>query len=78
MGKLDDIQNCMNEMRDDVKKITDVLAGDGYGNVGLVKDHKDFKIQFYKWRDEVKKIKIVGGVLGAIITFLFTIISIFK
>lgn len=78
MSKLDDIQNCLTEVRDDVKKITQVLAGDEFGNAGLVEDHKNLKTSFYKWRDEIKKIRVVGGVLAAIVSFFVALISIFK
>ena len=84
-SKLDEIiasqTEFLNEqtiIRSDIKDIKQVLAGDDYGNDGLVKNHRDLKTVFYALRDDVKKIKVIGGVLGAIFTGLIALISIFK
>ena len=76
--KIDQLIKCQSLMQNDVKEIKTVLAGDDYGNEGLVKDHKELKDKFYKLREDVRKFKIIGGVLSFILGGVITVISIFK
>jgi len=77
-AKIDQLIESQSLIQNDVKEIKTVLAGDDYGNEGLVKDHKDLKDKFYKLREDVRKFKIIGGVLSFIIGGIITVIGVFK
>ena len=55
---------------EDVKEIKRVLKGDTYGTKGLVQSHKDLKGDFNMVKDDVKKAKIIGGVITTIMGVL--------
>jgi len=55
---------------EDVKEIKRVLKGDTYGTKGLVQSHKDLKGDFNMVREDVKKAKIIGGVITTIMGVL--------
>ena len=67
----------LDRMEKSLDKLHSVLAGDEF-NDGLIKDHKTLKERFYETRQDVRKIKIIGGVVSAIITGLIGIISLFE
>ena len=63
---------------EDVKEIKRVLKGDAYGAKGLVQSHKDLKKDCIEVRDDIKKAKVAGTVIAAVLGFFGSIIAIFK
>jgi len=74
-GKIDKMYKMVECLSKDMQDVKRVLKGDDYGAKGLVESHKNLKHDFGKVRDDVKKAKIVGGV---IVTILGTLIAFFK
>lgn len=66
------------QVKNDLKEVKKVLAGDEFGNQGLVKDHNDLTIKMYKIRDQVREVKIIGGVLYTLIGLILAGIALFK
>ena len=54
------------------------MKGDDYGAKGLVESHKNLKQDFGNVKEDVKKAKIVGTVIAAILAFFGSIIAIFR
>ncbi|PCJ57921.1 MAG: hypothetical protein COA65_08660 [Rhodospirillaceae bacterium] len=75
--KIDRLIECQGKMRKDVHSIKVVLAGDEFGNNGLVKDHTGLKEKFYLLRDKVSKIMVIGTVLITLIGLFVTLLNIF-
>ena len=69
---------CQTVMQADIKDIKKQLAGDDFGNDGLIKQHKTLKMIVYELRDDVKKFKIIGGVLFTILTLVISGIKYFE
>lgn len=76
--QIEELKELVLKEHEDIKDIKAVLAGDDYGNDGLVTQHKTLKEQFYATREDVRKMKVIGGVLSAILTFFISIIGLFS
>ena len=73
--KIDKMYCMVQALAKDMGDVKRVLKGDDYGAKGLVESHKNLKHDFGKVKDDVKKAKIVGGV---IVTILGALIAFFK
>lgn len=54
-------------VRKDCQTIKDVLAGDEYGNKGLVEKNICFEKKLQLLREDIRGVKIIGGVLYSLI-----------
>jgi len=73
--KIDKMYCMIQTLAKDMGDVKRVLKGDDYGTKGLVESHKNLKHDFSNVKDDVKKAKIVGGV---IVTILGALIAFFK
>ena len=74
-GKIDKMYNMVENLAKDMSDVKRVLKGDEYGAKGLVESHKTLKKDCLEVKDDIKKAKIIGGVL---ITILGSLIAFFK
>jgi len=77
-SQIEELKEIVLKGHEDMKDIKKVLAGDDYGNDGLVQQHKDLKERFYETREQVRKIWIIGGLLSAIFGGLLSLVSFFN
>lgn len=73
-----EIKQDIFSMCSDIKEIKTVLAGDKFGNEGLVNNHQKTVEKLYRLRDEVKTMKVVGSVLYSIIGIIIGTIAYFS
>ena len=66
-GKIDKMYKMVEALTKDMGDVKRVLKGDEYGTKGLVESHKNLKHDFGKVKDDVKKGKIIGSVITAIL-----------
>jgi len=74
-GKIDKMYNMVENLAKDMSDVKRVLKGDEYGAKGLVESHKTLKKDCLEVKDDIKKEKIIGGVL---VTILGSLIAFFK
>ena len=79
-----DIQKNVNNLipdvsalKSDMEKVRAVLIGDEFNKTGLVEEQKTLYTKFYKLRDDVREIKIIGGVLYSLLTIGVGALAIF-
>jgi len=77
MEKIDKVLEIVKRQNEDIKGIKDCLSGSQFGDLGLVAKHSKLEREFVKTRDEVKKVKVVGSVLGAVLGGLISVIRFF-
>ena len=71
--KIDNLTSMVETLASDMKDVKRVLKGDEYGAKGLVESHKDLKKDFLVVKDDVKKGKVIGSVVAAILGSLMAI-----
>ncbi|MAH51499.1 hypothetical protein CMI37_37130 [Candidatus Pacearchaeota archaeon] len=77
-GKIDKMYKMVECLSKDMQDVKRVLKGDDYGAKGLVESHKNLKQDFGNVKEDVKKAKIVGTVVAAVLGFFGSIIAIFR
>lgn len=71
--KIDNLTSMVETLASDMKDVKRVLKGDEYGAKGLVESHKDLNKDFLVVKDDVKKGKVIGSVVAAILGSLMAI-----
>ena len=66
------------QLKKDVAEIKRVLKGDDYGHRGLVDSHKTLKKECIEVKEDIKKAKVAGTVIAAILAFFGSIIALFR
>ncbi len=66
--KLHDDQ--LNEIQNDLRTIKELLAGDDFGNPGLVQQHHQLKGEFYKSKSDLQRIKWLGAIGTSMLMFV--------
>jgi len=75
-GELVEFEKKLDIISSDVKEIKKVLAGDEYGNDGLVKEHKFLKRDYYDLKDEFKRNKwYFTGIATAVSALIASIVA---
>lgn len=75
-SKIDKLTTMVEELTKDMGDVKRVLKGDDeYGGKGLVESHRALKKDCLEVKYEIKKAKIIGGVL---VTILGSLIAFFK
>lgn len=76
--KIDQLYDMVQNLSTDMKDVKRVLRGDNYGGKGLVESHKTLKKDCLEVKEDIKKAKVAGTVIAAILTFFGGIIALFK
>jgi len=71
------VEGKLDKLQESVDKITEVLAGDDFGNDGLVTQHRTLKTEFYKLRDIVQQHKVIFGGISLVLTIVMGLLGIF-
>ena len=77
-GKIDKMYNMVENLAKDMSDVKRVLKGDEYGAKGLVESHKTLKKECLEVKEDIKKAKVAGTVITAILAFFGSIIALFK
>lgn len=77
--KIDKMCDMIEDLTQDVADVKRVLKGDDeYGAKGLVESHKALKKDCLEVKEDIKKAKIAGTVITAVLAFFGSIIALFK
>jgi len=78
-GKIDKMYSMVEALSKDMSDVKRVLKGDDeYGAKGLVESHKKLKKDCLEVKEDIKKAKIAGTVITAVLAFFGSIIALFK
>lgn len=77
-GKIDQLYTMVQNLSTDMKDVKRVLRGDDYGGKGLVESHKNLKKECLEVKEDIKKAKVAGTVIAAILAFFGSVMAIFK
>ncbi len=77
-GKIDKMYSMVENLAKDMGDVKRVLKGDEYGAKGLVESHKTLKKECLEVKEDIKKAKVAGTVITAILAFFGSIIALFK
>ena len=77
-GKIDKMYSMVEALSKDMQDVKRVLKGDEYGAKGLVESHKTLKKECLEVKEDIKKAKVAGTVITAILAFFGSIIALFK
>ena len=76
--KIDKMYCMVEALAKDMGDVKRVLKGDDYGAKGLVESHKHLKKECLEVKEDIKKAKVAGTVIAAILAFFGSIIAIFR
>ena len=77
-GKIDKMYKMVEALTKDMGDVKRVLKGDDYGAKGLVESHKHLKKECLEVKEDIKKAKVAGTVIAAILAFFGSIMAIFR
>ncbi len=77
-GKIDKMYSMVENLAKDMGDVKRVLKGDEYGAKGLVESHKTLKKECLEVKEDIKKAKVAGTLITAILGFFGSIIALFK
>ena len=76
--KIDKMYCMVEALTKDMGDVKRVLKGDDYGAKGLVESHKYLKKECLEVKEDIKKAKVAGTVIAAVLAFFGSIIALFK
>ncbi len=77
-GKIDKMYKMVECLSKDMQDVKRVLKGDDYGAKGLVESHKNLKKECLEVKEDIKKAKVAGTVIAAILAFFGSVMAIFR
>jgi hypothetical protein len=78
-SKIDKLTTMVEALSKDMSDVKRVLKGDDeYGAKGLVESHKKLKKDCLEVKEDIKKAKIAGTVMAAVLGFFGSILALFK